>query len=130
MKELIPVEYQNQRVLTTQLLAESYQVTDMKIVQNFNNNEKRYLAGKHYYLLEGEELRTFKRDIENFDIAANINKLYLWTEYGALLHAKSLNTDTAWKVYEGLVANYSCLPAGRSGQGSQSAKSRRHTQPR
>ena len=29
-------------------------------------------------------------------------KLYLWTEKGALLHAKSLNNDKAWEVYDWL----------------------------
>jgi phage antirepressor YoqD-like protein len=107
MKELIPVEYQNQRVLTTQLLAESYETETIKIQQNFKNNEKRYLKGKHYFLLEGEELRTFKDYLENFELVdKRAPSLYLWTEYGALLHAKSLNTDIAWKVYEGLVDNY------------------------
>lgn len=28
-----------------------------------------------------------------------VNRLYLWTEKGALLHAKSLNTDKVWEVY-------------------------------
>ena len=32
--------------------------------------------------------------------------LYLWTEKGALLHAKSLNTDKAWEVYDWLVDFY------------------------
>lgn len=32
--------------------------------------------------------------------------LYLWTEKGALLHAKSLNTDKAWQVYDYLVDFY------------------------
>ena len=32
--------------------------------------------------------------------------LYLWTEKGALLHAKSLNTDKAWEVYDYLVDFY------------------------
>ena len=34
------------------------------------------------------------------------NILYLWTEKGALLHAKSLNTDKAWEVYDYLVDFY------------------------
>lgn len=34
------------------------------------------------------------------------NKLYLCTEKGALLHAKSLNTDRAWEVYDYLVDFY------------------------
>ena len=36
----------------------------------------------------------------------NLNKIYLWTESGALLHAKSLNTDKAWEVYDRLVETY------------------------
>lgn len=32
--------------------------------------------------------------------------MYLWTEKGALLHAKSLNTDKAWEVYDYLVDFY------------------------
>jgi len=32
--------------------------------------------------------------------------LYLWTEKGAFLHAKSLNTDVAWEVYDQLVDSY------------------------
>lgn len=32
--------------------------------------------------------------------------LYFWTEKGALLHAKSLNTDKAWEVYDYLVDFY------------------------
>ena len=29
--------------------------------------------------------------------------LYLWTEKGALLHAKSVNPDKAWEVYDFLM---------------------------
>jgi len=32
--------------------------------------------------------------------------LHLWTEKGAWLHAKSLNTDKAWEAYETLVDDY------------------------
>jgi phage antirepressor YoqD-like protein len=106
MNELIPVEYQNQRILTTQQLAESYQATEDQIKHNFNRNDNRYIKNKHYFLLEGEELRDFKRDGTICDLAPNVNKLYLWTEKGALLHAKSLNTDIAWAVYDSLVENY------------------------
>ncbi|MCM1507394.1 MAG: hypothetical protein NC177_09715 [Ruminococcus flavefaciens] len=38
--------------------------------------------------------------------SSKIRVLYLWTERGALLHAKSINTDKAWEVYEFLVDNY------------------------
>ncbi|MEG0133069.1 MAG: ORF6C domain-containing protein [Clostridium sp.] len=106
MNKIIPVELKNQRIMTTDFLSKSYEVEERKITDNFNNNKKRYEHGKHYFLLQGEELRQFKSDNENFGIAPNINKLYFWTEKGALLHAKSLNTDKAWGVYDQLVETY------------------------
>ena len=36
----------------------------------------------------------------------NAKSLYLWTEKGALLHAKSLGTNQAWDTYETLVDRY------------------------
>ena len=106
MKRLVPIENQNQRVLLTSQLAEEYETTSKVISNNFNNNKERYQEGKHFYCLEGEELKQFKSESSNLGIADNLNKLYLWTEKGALLHAKSLNTDKAWKVYEELVDTY------------------------
>ncbi|WP_167628822.1 ORF6C domain-containing protein [Listeria valentina] len=106
MNQLRIMEFENTRVLTSQQIAEAYEVDLQKIQQNFNYNRQRYEEGKHYYLLEGEELRAFKRKIENFEVAKNLNKLYLWTEKGALLHAKSLNTNKAWDVYDKLVDHY------------------------
>ena len=100
------MEYSNQRILTTQQIAEAYNVEPIAIHQNFYNNKSRYEVGKHYYLLEGAELKAFKNDLENFEVVKRVNKLYLWTERGALLHAKSLNTDIAWKVYDHLVDHY------------------------
>ena len=106
MKNLIPMEYKQQRVLITAQLAEAYGTDSIKIQQNFNNNKSRYKEGKHYFLLEGEALRQFKDDLENFEVAPKVNKLYLWTEKGAWLHAKSLNTDRVWEAYEMLIDEY------------------------
>lgn len=106
MTNLIPIEQQNQRVLLTNQLAQQYETTSKVISNNFNNNKDRYQEGKHFYCLEGDALRQFKSDSSNLGIAENLNKLYLWTEKGALLHAKSLNTDKAWEVYDTLVETY------------------------
>lgn len=107
MSKLVPVEHQNQRILTTQQIAEYYEVDVQKIQQNYVNNKERYIDGKHFYLLQGEELKQFKNYFENFEV---VNKkaptLYLWTEKGAFLHAKSLNTDKAWEAYDMLVDTY------------------------
>lgn len=106
-----PIDFKNQRVLTTKQLAEFYGTTTVKIKQNYNNNSAKYHEGKHYFKLEKEELREFKHNIENFEVVTNkvenfdlvkigAKVLFLWTERGALLHAKSLNTNRAWEVFE------------------------------
>lgn len=105
MNEMSVIEYQGIRVLTTQQLAEAYGTNADSITKNFNRNKDRYVAGKHYIALEGEQLKDFKTNGQ-IDLSLRLNKLYLWTEKGAFLHAKSLNTDTAWEVYDRLVESY------------------------
>ena len=57
-------------------------------------------------MLEGDALREFKANHQFDEQLKFSTKLYLWTERGALLHAKSLNTDRAWEVYDRLVETY------------------------
>lgn len=106
MNELAVTEYRDIRVLTTQQIAEAYGTDEKTVSKNFNNNKDRYTEGKHYVCLRGEELKQFKSNSQNLRIASNVNTLYLWTEKGAFLHAKSLGTDKAWEVYENLVDFY------------------------
>ena len=101
--DLQVIEHQSQRVLLTQQLAESYGTDNKSISYNFNHNKERYQEGKHYFLLQGNDLKAFR---EIHDLPSNLNKVYLWTERGAFLHAKSLNTDKAWEVYDSLVEHY------------------------
>lgn len=103
MKELKVTEYRDERVLTTQQIAEAYGTDSKTISYNFNHNRDRYTEGKHYILLTGDDLRAFR---EIHDLPISTPKLYLWTKKGAFLHAKSLNTDTAWEVYDRLVDSY------------------------
>lgn len=107
MKRLMVIENKGQRVLTTQQLASCYETTEKRISANFNSNKERYIEGKHYFYLEGDNLNEFLQSrnsgIQN---STKVRSLYLWTERGALFHAKSLNTDKAWEVYDYLVENY------------------------
>lgn len=100
------ISHEGQRVLTTAQLAESFGTETTIISNNFNRNKDRYTEGKHFFLLEGEELKSFKANHQNDESSNRINKLYLWTEKGAWMHAKSLNTDKAWGAYEMLVDDY------------------------
>ena len=107
MNDLTVTEYKNIRVLTTQQIAEAYGTEAQVITNNFNRNKSRYLNGKHYICLTGEEKAEYiKKNQNEFSSFARAKAIYLWTENGAFLHAKSLNTDTAWEVYDRLVDSY------------------------
>lgn len=107
MNGLTIIEREGKRVLTTQQLAEAYGVDDKKIRDNFTNNKSRYIEGKHFIKLEGEELKQFKNDTEIFGVVGErTSSVYLWTEAGTLHHAKSLGTDKAWDVFEQLEDTY------------------------
>lgn len=106
MNQLQPIEHQNRRVLTTLQLAEAYGTDARRISENFNANKDRYKYGKHYFLLEGPVLKAFSMQYGNSVSVNRVSKLYLWTEVGAWMHAKSLNTDKAWEAYEYLVDDY------------------------
>lgn len=105
MNELQITELNGQRVLTTQQIADGYGTTNKVISNNFNNNRTRFEEGKHFILLTGEYLKEFLHS-QNLGTQNKTRKLYLWTEKGALLHAKSLGTDEAWDMYDILVDTY------------------------
>ncbi|NFH74166.1 ORF6N domain-containing protein [Clostridium botulinum] len=106
MNGLIPLEFKNQRIMTTKILAEQFGTEDKIISQNFNRNYERFIEGKHYFKLEGEKLKTFKGYLQNEESLKFVSILYLWTDRGAARHAKILDTDEAWDVYEELEENY------------------------
>lgn len=104
---LVPIERDGLRVLTTAQLADSFGTDNKHISDNFTNNKNRYTLGKHYFVLEGDELKKFKEGNPKIsDSLKFVAILYLWTEKGAWLQAKSLNTDQAWEAYEMLVDDY------------------------
>lgn len=64
-----------------------------------------FVAGKHFFKIEGEELRELKHRPSlsgSVKIALNVRSLILWTERGSARHAKMLETDQAWDVFEKL----------------------------
>ena len=107
MTKLVPMEWKGQRIMTTKTLAGCYETEENNIKNNFNNNKSRFEEGKHYYLLKGEDLKEFKNQVNDIDLVPKRTaSLYLWTERGALRHAKLLDTDMAWNVYEQLEDTY------------------------
>ena len=106
MNQLQIIVHDNRRVLTTNQLAESYEADAKVISNNFTRNKERYKEGKHFIYLTGEILKQFKAIHQIDESLKFASSLYLWTEKGAWLHAKSLNTDKAWDAYEMLVDEY------------------------
>jgi len=105
----IPViEYNNERVLTTEQVATFYGAEPRNIRDNFRRNLDKFTENKHFYKIEGEECVTFLRDAasvagENVD---KIRNLVLWTKRGVSRHAKILKTEVAWDVFELLEDTY------------------------
>ena len=108
MNELTVLEHNSIRVMTTERLAEAYGCAPKQIQQNFNNNRVRFIAGKHFFVLEGQDLQTFRLQVENIElqISPKTRHLYLWTERGAARHSKMLGTERAWDVFEQLEDSY------------------------
>ena len=107
MTNLVPMEWKGQRIMTTKTLAECYETEENNIKNNFNNNKSRFVEGKHYYLLKGIDLKEFKNQVNDIDLVPKRTaSLYLWTERGVARHAKLLDTDMAWNVYEQLEDTY------------------------
>lgn len=100
---LSPVTYKNTPVITTELLAKLYGTDTNNIKVNYTRNADRFICGKHYFKLEGAALREFKDKVTQSNLVASRAKhLILWTERGAARHAKMLETDQAWEVFEKL----------------------------
>ncbi|MDU7250885.1 MAG: ORF6N domain-containing protein [Clostridium sp.] len=104
-KKIQPIEIRGQRVLTTEQLGEVYEVEEVRIRQGFSRNQDKFQEGKHYFKLQGEELKQFKREYLK-DTSLKLNSLMLWTERGANRHCKILDTDKAWEQFDNLEETY------------------------
>ena len=103
---LQPVTHNNIPVITTNLLAQLYETEDVRIRQNFDRNQDRFIEGKHYFKVCGAELSNLRVSQRYLQISPKTRSLILWTERGAARHAKMLDTDQAWEVFEKLEDSY------------------------
>lgn len=128
MNDLQIVEYDGVRVVTTKQIADMYGTESGIVSKDFNRNKDKFAEGKHYFKLSGNELKKFREsnelqrkeicggqndDYQNLQsaesplqISNKVRTLYLWTNRGALLLAKIIDTDKAWEAYERLVDFY------------------------
>ncbi|EBB0053814.1 ORF6N domain-containing protein [Salmonella enterica] len=112
--ELVPVaacdlqiiEYRGQRVVTNEQLAAGYGTDVANIKMNYSRNADRFVEGKHFFKVTGEELANLRVTFSYLQISSKTRSLMLWTERGAANHAKMLETDQAWGYHEDLVEFY------------------------
>ena len=106
MQQLQVVEHSDLRVLTTTQLAEAFGTQGKIIARNFQRNQDRYVPNEHYFSLAGEDLKRFKAERPQDVHLKYVSVLYLWTEKGAWLHAKSLKSERAWEAFHKLIDTY------------------------
>lgn len=99
---LPPVVWQQTNVITTDMLAKLYGTDPVRVQQNFTRNAGRFEDGKHYFKVKGDDLRDLRLSFSDSQISPKTRSLILWTERGAARHAKMLETDQAWDVFEAL----------------------------
>ncbi len=101
------IEWKGIRVVTTETLATGYGADIKNIQNNFIRNESRFVEGKHYFIVQGNELKELKNlpSLRGL-VDKRTPKLTLWTERGSARHAKILETDPAWSFFEKMEEAY------------------------
>ncbi|EPR2276558.1 ORF6N domain-containing protein [Salmonella enterica subsp. enterica serovar Newport] len=112
VESLSPITHNQIPVITTELLAQLYGTDSDNIKKNYSRNADRFCEGKHFYKVIGDELKNLRvtlshsqnlqPSLRGLQISPKTRSLILWTERGAARHAKMLETDQAWEVFEKL----------------------------
>ncbi|EJS3290803.1 ORF6N domain-containing protein [Salmonella enterica] len=112
VETLSPILHNQIPVITTELLAQLYGAEVKNIQNNYARNAERFVAGKHFFKVTGDDLKNLRvtlshsqnlqPSLRGLQISPKVRSLILWTERGAARHAKMLETDQAWEVFEKL----------------------------
>ncbi|EFM0303622.1 ORF6N domain-containing protein [Escherichia coli] len=122
VETLSPITHNQIPVITTELLAQLYCTEINNIKVNYTRNSERFVEGKHFFKVVGNDLKELRvalnysqnlrvtlsnsqnlqPSLRGLQISPKARSLILWTERGAARHAKMLETDQAWDVFEKL----------------------------
>jgi len=113
--QMYRLEVNGEPVVTTAQLAKFFDCSTQSIRKTFHIHKEQFIEGVHFYKLEGDALKNFKRNVTESNLVTNGNlpfvnpstpHLMLWTALGAAKFAKSLKSRRAWDIYEQLAVNY------------------------
>lgn len=113
IQNLVPVNWCNQRVLTTAQVSSAYGCPPARIKDNFRLAKEQFEEGVHFFKITGAALRELKQS-EGFAplaISKMASSIYLWTKQGVIRHCKMLNTPQAWEVFDQLEKTYFAVKA-------------------
>lgn len=99
-KALPRIEWRGMPVVTTESLAEQFGTEVNNLQANFTRNKARFIDGKHFFRIAGKDLEDLRLTIGRSQISPKTRALYLWTKRGASRHARMLETEEAWDIYE------------------------------
>ena len=109
MKNLKPIEYGGQKVLLSRQVAEVFGITHTKVKKTFQSHRAKFVAGEHFYLLEGAELEEFRTEhLQEFKRMRMAQMIYLWTAAGVKLLSERFVDGK--KIYAELAREYFNAP--------------------
>ncbi len=123
MKNLIPVDYANQRVLTYNQVAKGLNCSIDQLRSIYHNHKEEFTEGVHFFNVTGEPLRALKKDITNRHVNLHANShaddsyftfkfvkgakcIKLWSCQGVARLSKLIDTPEAWELFTKLEKNY------------------------
>ena len=96
IKNLVPVDYSNQRVLLTAQVAQGLACSVDLLKMLFKNHKGEFQEGVHFFNVKGGSLRALKEKYPLFIDKYSANSM-LWTVSGFFLAAKLIDTPQAWE---------------------------------
>ncbi|HDL7604571.1 TPA: ORF6N domain-containing protein [Yersinia enterocolitica] len=103
-ESLCVVAHNGMPVITSEILAGLYATNVTNIQVNHARNNGRFIEGKHFFKVTGNALKRLRLTFSQSQngISPKTRTLILWTKRGAARHAKMLETEQAWDVFEKL----------------------------
>jgi hypothetical protein len=97
------IEWNGQRVITTQEMANHHHIETKRLNEKFRRNRKYFVENKDFYIVSKQKLKDAKCDL---DLFTSNEEVYLFTESGYLRFVKTINDDRAWEIYNQLIESY------------------------